>query len=360
MSTLALYLIGAQLRPLLLTLLALTGLVFSLDIMQNMRRMLEQNATTGQMLQYFLLSLPENIVEITPFALLIATVVGLGGLSGRSEITAMRAAGISVLKLVVPMLGVGLAVSVLLVWVSLSAVPHAAAMSERIMAHLLYPEDGGDALFTYDRVWLRNGPNTFYGIRTADPSAGTLWGIRIIERNDRGGVATLTTAERMVWEDDAWHLENAQIFRETPAGPTLTHHDRAPTPFARAPAALGEVGLQPEALGHSRLKRYIRRLKADGHDASPYQMEMARRLAFPFTALIMVLVAIPHGLSRPRTHTTAKGVGTCLIIALCYWILYSLALALGRADLLSATWAAWLPVAVFAAYGTHRLLSIPE
>jgi lipopolysaccharide export system permease protein len=123
---------------------------------------------------------------------------------------------------------------------------------------------------------------------------------------------------------------------------------------------LGDVSVPQYELSYKRLGDYIERLKADGYDARDYQMAQAQRLAYPFAAFIMVLMAIPHGLTPPRSHNLSKGIAISLGLALGFWLLYSLSVALGRAGLMPPLAAAWLPLAICAAYGTNRLLAVKQ
>jgi lipopolysaccharide export system permease protein len=357
MSVLARYVVHEQLRLLAITLGGLAAIHFAVGLVDELRGFLTRGVPIGSVGQYFALGIPRILEEVTPFALLIATVLGVGGLSGRSEVVAMRAAGFSVSRMAAPLLGVGLAASLLWGGAGLSFVPRANALADRVLATA---QTGGSAMFLKDSVWFRAGRDTIYGIRTADPQAGVMWGVRILETDGSGGVVRLTTARRMVYRDGRWELKDGRVVQGGPDAPTMRPFDTRPSPLARPPEALGEVAVRHEALSYKHLKRYADRLKADGYDATRYQVELAGRLAFPFASLVMVLVAIPHGLVRPRARGLARGVGVSLLVAVAYWLLHSLSMALGKAGVLPPMAAAWVPVAVFAAYGMYRLLSIRQ
>jgi len=355
------YIVTEQFRILLLTLGALGGIHLAITGLDKLRTFTSHGASAGALLKYLMLELPLTIYQVLPFSLLMATVIGLGMLSGRSEITAMRAAGISVQRVVMPLLLVGLLASLLLWWAGIGMLPAAGAAAERVLVSVKPPGDGeSPILAASEQVWFRTAEGAFYGIRSADLVEGILWGVRIVEMDGNGGVARMITADRMVWQDNFWFLEHGRVIRSTPEGLRLTPFEHTPSPLIRPPQALGEISVHPENLNSRRLSRYVERLAQDGYNALPYRVDLAARGAFPFLCFIMVLVAIPFGLTPPRSHSLARGVGICLVITVAFWMFYSLSLSLGRAGVLPALLSAWLPVASFAAWGSYRLLGIRQ
>jgi len=356
-NLLARYLTAAQLHMLGLALLALTAIHLVISILDKLRTFIAHGATTTTMMAYFGFGLPATLAEVLPFALLIATVVSLGTLSARSEITAMRAAGVSVFRLVIPLLGVGLACSLLTAWAHWGFIPRTNALAARTMETVTHQ---GGAVFSRDRIWFRTNGRTIFGIRSADMAGGQMWGIRILQTDGQGAVNRLITAQHMSYGEHGWELHRGQVVADGPDGLSIRTFDTVQAPLARPPTGLGEIAVPRRELSYRRLSAYIRRLKSDGYDATRYEMDLAQRLAFPFACLIMVLVAIPHGITPPRSHSLARGVGVSLVIGLLFWLLDSLAVALGRVGMLPPLAAAWLPVAVFAAYGAYRMLAIRQ
>ncbi len=364
MTLLSRYLVAEQLRVLMLTLTALSGVHLAVSILDKLRTFMAHDASAGVFLQFFGLQLPKVVAEIVPFSLLIATVVGLGMLSTRSEITAMQASGVSLLRLILPLLMVGLLVSGFFSWAASGLIPRANALSARVMTQVTHPDssDFNRAVMTRDRIWFRTRDHTIVGVRTADLSAGVMSGVRILQTDGAGRVVRLTTARRMEFIDNGWVMIDGQMLAEEAGSGQLQMQafDREVAPITRAPDTLQEVDAPRQQMTSSRLRAYIDRLRSDGYQATPYQVELAQRMAMPFASLMMVLVAIPYGLTRPRSHSLARGIGISLAIGVSFWLLSSLSLALGRAEVLDPLLAAWLPLGIFAAYGTHRILGIQQ
>jgi len=358
MSVLARYVAREQLRLLALCLGGLAAVHFVVDMLDNLRGLLARGVPWDAVGEHFLLGIPRIVAEVVPFAFLVATVLALGTLSARSEVIAMRAAGFSVHRIALPLLGIGLLASLVLGWAGLSFVPRANALAERV---LTLPGGGpGNALFLRDSIWFRAGHDTVYGVRTSDPAARVLQGVRILETDGDGRVVRLTTARSMVYGKKQWILKDGRVIEPGGDDVRIVRFDTRPAPLDRPPEALGEVQVREAELSYARLSRYASRLSADGYDATRYKVELAARLSYPFACLVMVLVAIPHGLTSPRGRGIARGLGVSLVVAGAYWLLHSLALALGKTGTLPPQAAAWASVAVFAAYGMYRLLSVRQ
>jgi len=92
----------------------------------------------------------------------------------------------------------------------------------------------------------------------------------------------------------------------------------------------------------AQLRRYVEELSASGINVVHLAVELQHKLAFPFVTLVMTLLAIPFGVSTGR-RGALYAVGLGIILALSYWILTSLFVALGKSGLLAPVLAAWSP-----------------
>jgi lipopolysaccharide export LptBFGC system permease protein LptF len=104
------------------------------------------------------------------------------------------------------------------------------------------------------------------------------------------------------------------------------------------------------------LRHYIEDLRHSGFNVVPAMVELQRKLAFPFVTLIMTLVALPFGVTMGR-RGTLYGIGLGIVLALGYWLLFSVFLAIGRAGLLSPVLSAWTPNIIVVACAVYLLLT---
>ena len=92
----------------------------------------------------------------------------------------------------------------------------------------------------------------------------------------------------------------------------------------------------------AQLQAFIQELSTSGINTVPWAVELQRKLAFPFVTLIMTLLAVPFGAATGR-RGTLYGIGLGIVLALSYWIVMSLFVALGKSGLLAPWLAAWSP-----------------
>ncbi|MFQ5508593.1 MAG: LPS export ABC transporter permease LptG [Leptospirillia bacterium] len=359
MQVLLRYIAVQHAKTLALVLAGLSVIHLTVRAVEKLRVLLGHEHPAIALIQFVALSLPGAVSVVTPFALLLSTILALGALASRSEIIAMRAAGFGIHRLALPLLGIGLLASLILLWASYALVPKADALAGRILAEASDPRSGSPT-FLHDRLWFRTEGNAVFGVASADMQAGVMSGVRILELDGKGRVQRLTTARRMVFGKDGWFLEDGRIAGDDDGGLAVHGFSRRPAPLSRPPGELGNLSVRHEHVSVSDLSRYIRRLEDDGYDATPYRASLASRMAMPFACLVMVLVAIPYGLILPRGKGIARGIATGLAIALCFWLLISMSTALGRSGTLPAVPAAWLPLAIFSAWGAYRLMAVRQ
>jgi lipopolysaccharide export system permease protein len=115
----------------------------------------------------------------------------------------------------------------------------------------------------------------------------------------------------------------------------------------------------PDTMSFLELRAYVGKLREGGHRVGKYLVQLYSKLSFPLVQVIMTLVAIPFALASPRSGGRAVGIGVAIVIAVGYWVVHSIALALAQADLLPPALAAWTANIVFAGIGAALFLGAP-
>jgi lipopolysaccharide export LptBFGC system permease protein LptF len=104
------------------------------------------------------------------------------------------------------------------------------------------------------------------------------------------------------------------------------------------------------------LRRSVEELASSGFNYLPQQVALHRKIAFPFVTFVMTLLAVPFGVTTGR-RGALYGIGLGAVIALLYFLMMSVFIAVGKAGLLPAPLAAWTPNIVVAASATYLLLT---
>jgi lipopolysaccharide export system permease protein len=330
------------------------------DFFEKIRKFVEYGAGALPVLAFFTFRLPRIIFDVAPLAVLIATVLMLSSFSRTHEITAIKASGVSLIKVMIPLLGMGLAIGLLLLMANRSFIAKTTVQAKMIKQIQIEkkPQTG---YFKQQQVWLRLDSHTFLNIQLIDPSQEVMYGIGLYKLTPEFSLQETLEAKELRYEQGQWVMTNG-VHRTF--GPDSTMHtevfEKHPIALNRQPEDFQNIMLKEDEMTYRELEQYQERLTREGFNARRYQVELSSRLALPFISLIMVLVGIPSGLRRgPRTGL-AKGIGLCLIIAVAYWFVLSLSISLGRGGALPPVLSAWLANMTFAAIGGYLFLQIRQ
>jgi lipopolysaccharide export LptBFGC system permease protein LptF len=108
---------------------------------------------------------------------------------------------------------------------------------------------------------------------------------------------------------------------------------------------------------YGELRAYIGQLEASGANVVPYTVELRRKIAFPLVTVVMTLIAIPFAITTGR-RGALYGIGIGIVLAIFYFLVMTLFVALGRGGLLGPTLAAWAPNLLFGAVAAYMILTV--
>jgi LPS export ABC transporter permease LptG len=293
----------------------------------------------------------------------MATLVTIAVLTQSSELVIMKACGISLYRVALPLLVCAcLAGGVLLILEEglLGAANRRAEPLKRVMR-------GGVAGFDMlSRRWLVANDGSLYHYEVFDAPEARLLNVSVYQfANGRQQLARRTFAERATYRGDTegegpgqWTLENGWVREFDAAGGASTFSTFA-TAHRRLEALTYFGSEQPDArfMGYAALRAYVSRLQAGGFDVRAQRVALERKLSFPFVPIVMALIAIPFAVSIGRGGAMA-GIGVGIGLAMTYWTAYSVFAALGSGGLLSPVLAAWAANLLFGAGALYLALRV--
>jgi lipopolysaccharide export system permease protein len=337
-----------------LTMTAFVAIYVMADFFDRLNSFLSHDAPPGAILRSFLFKLPLVITQVTPIAVLVGGLVGLGLLARQNEFVALRACGVSAWQVAAPLLGVGVLISVGIFFWNETVVPYSARQWHAI-ENLEIKKRGVATLFTGREVWY-HGRAGFYNIERVNPRRATLYGLTVYQLGSDFGLQRLIEAESAVWEDGRWQLTGARTVTFGGDGP---HEVPQPPPNFTLPETLDDfraVSVEPEELSYTMLKRQIRDLRRKGVDAEESRVDLHLKIALPAASLIMMLLAVPLAASGTRVSSFAASIGLGFGVGFSYFVLVAFTRALGQSGALPAALAAWSANGLFALVGTFYLL----
>ncbi|MBI5599060.1 MAG: LPS export ABC transporter permease LptG [Deltaproteobacteria bacterium] len=349
MKILERHILGEFAKVLLVTAASLIALFLIIDIVENADRLIENAVPSGEAVKFFLFKIPAIIPQVFPMAVLISVLLSLGILNRYGEITAIKAGGIGLIKVLRPLIVTGIVISGFVMVVNEAIAPPAKKAVDRIEKRRLGHKEPSH--FGREGLWFKYG-SSIYNVRTIDVKRKTLHGINAYGFERPFRLKQHVTAKSAEWKDGWWVGRDAVVLKFADSGEVeKTRLDNFVFADLNGPEALLTAEKNYERMDLYELRNYIKALEAEGYDTSRYLVEFYTRVSFPLVNLIMVLVAIPFALTTGRKSGIAAGVGTSVIIGLSYWIIFGLSKSLGQTGVLPAVVAAFFPDLLFIAIG---------
>ncbi len=360
MNVLTRFLLKHFLRILFLSIGAFIGIYLLIDFFEKISDFIEYKATSADYLSYLLNSIPFIFVQILPLAILMTVVLTIGTLSSSNEITAMRACGVSLWRIVQPFMLLAFGLSLLLLTLNEFVVPH----NTKALNNLLEIKLKGKQQLSLKRneLWYRDR-NRIINIRVADPQVQTLHGVTIFSLDDTSKISSRQETKQAVFKNGSWSAETlTKRSFDGVQGDLLGVETREnqTIDIGRQPEDFAQHANQSGVLNFQQLTKMVHKLDREGIDATRQRVDMHTRLAAPFTCLIMAFLGVPFALQRGRNSNIALGIGLSLGIGVLYFILQSLIIAFGYSGALPPFLAAWTTNVIFLMLGVWLLLSVKE
>jgi lipopolysaccharide export system permease protein len=320
-----------------------------LELTDKLDDYLGRGLTPGAIALGYVYSLPEKVFQILPAAVLFATVFSVGTLSRHSELTAGKASGQSFHRLVAPALLAAIVAAI--VGLGLGEL---APIVKRRQGELLGERELQAVSSRYNFVY-RADRGWVYTVRSLDAPQRAI-NDALLEREGTGPAYPTLVVEsrRGVYSDSTkrWTLRDG-AFRIIP-GPmsdeAFMFDSMRLKSMVETPAALLAEPKEPDEMRYAELSRYIGWLERSGGDARKLRVDLALKIAIPFTCIIIAVFAAPLAVTAPRAGG-AFGIGVSLATTVVFLTLIQLSKAVGAGGLLPPTLAAWSPNIIFGVAG---------
>jgi lipopolysaccharide export system permease protein len=334
------------------------------DLVTELNGLQEKKLQVGDIAQYYLVKTPEFLVLVLPIALLLALLYTLTNHSRHNEITAIRAAGISLWRLCMPYLVIGLLASLVVFGLNEYFVPQSADVAEQIRnsrSPISQDVAGRDKVMNLGINNSRAGRDWIIGVY--DLRTGAMTRPVVVSRLADGSHVELRAA-RAVRSSGAWRFYDVVEYRrpaqpdELPVLLTKTNVLNKPQ-FTETPEQIkSEIQLSS---GNSLTKakradipiavilNYLR-LHPYPSQAAALYTKLAGRLATPWTCFVVVLIAIPFGTASGRRNVFV-GVASSILICFAYFVLQQVCLAAGAGGRMPPWLAGWTPNLAFGLAG---------
>ena len=246
-------------------------------------------------IKYVLLSMPRTAYELFPSAALLGSLLGLGLLAGNKELVIIRAAGVSLARLVWSVMKVGLLLMIVAILLGEYVAPISEKIAQSIRTQALTKQV---TLSTRTGLWVRDNDN-FINIRTV-LLGGHVSDVTIYQFDDRRNLQATIHARSASYADDQWVLRGVSSNRIGLNGVTTAHQDRMVWKSLLNPELFDVVSVTPEDLSVTGLYHYIAYLHDNGLNARRYELAFWQKLMSPLATGVMLLISIPFVLGPMR------------------------------------------------------------
>lgn len=343
MNTLQRYILREFLSVLLLCLFAATSLFLVIEMFQRVRVFVREGSTILQAMSYLVLKVPLIIHLMTPVAVLVATLISVGRLSQRSEITAMRACGASILSLAKPLLAAGVVVSVLMFIAGETIVPWATQRVEEVY-HIDIRKRDVKGQYSKENFWYRD-KNRFVRVGFYDSRNSTLKALSVFHVDDQFDLRKRIDAREAVWSKNpfvGWTMKDAVEARFGGENKFyVSRFTQLPLLIKETPKDFFNLKRKPETLSYLELRKYVEKLTQDGVPVTRYLVDLAAKISFPLVNLVVVLVGIPFALIPARSGNLNLSFIAAVTIGFGYYIVHAVSMSLGAAELIPIVPSAW-------------------
>jgi lipopolysaccharide export system permease protein len=340
-----------------LMLLGFVSLLQLLDILNNTDDILSRHDGSGMsaLLYYAWLRLPESILYMMPFSVLMGSLLAVARLAQHNEVLALKAAGLSFYRLLLAFVPAALVTAA----VHFAFSDRLAPMASRALAQWDAEAAAGDEPETTSAeagIWVRDGP-TLVRVAIVFDDGRELRGVTLFRRDGQGNLTERITARAASYAGGTWRLIGIErLDLGGGSGSTFSRSPRMTWSTALTPGHFSDLATPPSGLSLNELIRFSTSQDVGNRPTYYYETWMQKRIALPAAVLIMLLLAAPVAQGLQRHGGIAAGLAAGLGLGFLYFVTDGFVLALGEAGAIPPLLAAWSPPLMFASLGGAALI----
>ncbi len=328
------------------------------DLFENMDNLIKYHVPAADAVAFFVYRIPFIIGQVTPVAALVSVLLSTGMLSMSGEVTAVRASGVRLLRVFVPIFMAGFIMSLGVIFINEYLTPLGLKKTEDFKVRWFGKTSRGS--YGSKGLWLRTR-DSIINVRGMEPGDRTIRGVTIYRIARPFRLARRIDARSAWWDGQAWTGVSVVIrdFKDDGSLVETKKRDMKLSGLAPPEELSGpERGHLSMTMGE--LRGLIKILESEGYDTSEYRTDLYARVAFPFVTFILVLLGVPFPLRGARSGGIASGIGLSILIAFSYWIIFALSTSLGAGGVVPPIIAAVFPDILFLAIAGWLLAHVKE
>ncbi len=339
-----------------IVLIFVVSVYLAVDFFEKVDDFMEAGIPLSKMLFYFILKLPFIVAQIIPVCILMSVLIVFSLMTRNNEIVALKSSGIRIYYLFKPVFIIGCLSGVLLFFLSDVIIPITMARSNQIW--LKDVRKKSTVITKEKNIWIK-GNRRITHLNYFNPKSSAIYGITYYKFDESFRLIRRVDAKKGLFKQGRWQLYEImeQNLDKEKGKYNILFHTNKIEPLDLSPEDLKQVAKRSEEMTFRELFVYIKKVEAEGYDATSYRVDLYAKVAFPFICVILCMVGT--GLAARGTVkegmpvVIAYGIGTTFI----YWIFYSFCLSLGYGQMLPPGIAAWTANLAFFCFGALTLVN---
>ncbi|MBN1378599.1 MAG: LPS export ABC transporter permease LptG [Gammaproteobacteria bacterium] len=302
---------------------------------------------------YVALTLPTRFYELFPAAVLVGSLLSLGTLAANSELIAIRAAGISIKRIVRSAVQAGLVLLIIVALIGEFLVPsferHAQAVDAK-KQDLQVAQARGSGLWVRDEDYYINVGHIYPGLRLQD--------VNILQMSDDSKLVSSTYVASAIYSENQWELRDVQ--RTYFDQGRITNESKNVELQARLmdPELFAVLTVKPDMMSAWELHRYINYLERNKLGSAGYRLAFWLKVTTPISCVVMLLLVLPFVFSSLRSVSSGQLLVIGILLGLGFYILIQITARAGQIYGIPPFISATFPVLCFTMFGLFGLTKI--
>jgi lipopolysaccharide export system permease protein len=331
-----------------------TSIWFIFDVSDNISTFLDQRISRTLILEYYLTQVPQILVILLPVALLLALLFSLGRMSRSNEIVSMLTSGVSLPRILAPLLFIGLLTTAASTALNYSMAPHGEYAHKRLLDD---PQSSRRQMGLTAQIFRNRTDNRTWFIQQFYPGENVFNTVHIVQQDANDNIVTAYIITRALYHPEmhAWEFQQLKIVHYDKAGnvtKTIPYTESLMiTDWSETPYRLGSANLRAEHLSVPELRDYLQ-FNSDFPPTllAPFATHLQYRVALPWTCAVVALIAGSLGVGYSRRGILSSVAAAILLVFAMNFVMH-LFLALGEGARIPNWAAAWTPNIIFGAIG---------
>jgi lipopolysaccharide export system permease protein len=326
---------------------------FIFDVSDNISTFLDQRISRTLIFQYYLSQVPQILVVLLPIALLLALLFSLGRMSRSNEIVSMLTAGVSLPRIIAPLLLAGLLTTAASTFLNYSLAPHAEYAHKKLLENA---QSSRNYLGLTAQVFRNRTDNRTWFIQQFYPGDNKFNTVHVIQQDENDNIVAnyLATTAYYHPETHAWEFRLMKVIYYDEVGNitnTVDAESKIITDWRETPFRLTSANLRAEFLSVPELRDYLH-YNSDFPAAllAPFETHLVYRVSLPWACLVVALIAAPLGIGYSR-RGVLSGVAAAVLLVFAMNFVMHLFVALGEGARIDSWSAAWIPNIIFGLLG---------